>query len=72
MRKHNDPVDKYHFHFLYKVTHDKNLDMNEMGGCWGGLVPGLDPPCSVQVLHSQNDHVARPARFPVSFSVLFA
>ncbi len=31
---------------LYKVAHDSNLNMNEMGGCWGGLVPGLVIPCS--------------------------
>ncbi len=30
---------------LYKVAHGSNLDMNEMGGCWGGLVPGLVIPC---------------------------
>jgi hypothetical protein len=28
----------------YKVAHDSNLD--EMGGCWGGLVPGLVIPRS--------------------------
>ncbi len=36
-----------------KVAHDSNLDMNEMGGCWRGLVPGPVPPCSGQVLRTK-------------------
>jgi hypothetical protein len=27
-----------------KVARDSNLDINEMGGGWGGLVPGLVDP----------------------------
>ncbi len=32
---------------LCKVTHDSNLDMNEMGGCWGGHCVNRRPMASL-------------------------